>query len=282
MQYRTGQAWTTVTGGNVTANNRAWRRFDFAPVTTTAVRVRVDAALARFSRIVELEAWQASPRLNVAAAANGGIAVASSEYRPVSVVIAAQQTHIAEVPGQTGTSYLWMGDRWGSRPDGVKGHDFQYWSAPLAFDVDGRIGRLSFQSSFTLDIAQPRQDPAYRNLFHQLYRGRRNDYSGTVGFEFVPSAPITVTALGRPISGAMSGSHLLRIWRASDRALVASATVGPASPVDWLGYAYQRLTTAVTLTAGTTYRIASVETAGGDDGTTPTRKGSAWTTAACR
>jgi hypothetical protein len=32
-----------------------------------------------------------------------------------------------------------MGDRWGSRPDGIKGHDFQFWSAPLKFGPDGGI-----------------------------------------------------------------------------------------------------------------------------------------------
>jgi hypothetical protein len=32
-----------------------------------------------------------------------------------------------------------MGDRWGSRPDGVKGHDFQFWSAPLRFGADDNI-----------------------------------------------------------------------------------------------------------------------------------------------
>jgi hypothetical protein len=241
-----------------------WRRFDFPTVVTSAIRVRVDAALAGFSRIVEIEAWQTSPVVNVAAAANGGLASASSEYSPGSVVVAAQQTHIADIAGPDGTSYLWMGDRWGSRPDGVKGHDFQYWSPPLQFDTEGRISSLRFVASFPLDIAQPRQDPAYRSLFHQLYRGRRNDFSGTVGFGFIPRTPLSVTALGRPVSGSMSNTHLIRIWRTGDRAVVATATVGPDSAVDWLGNAYQRLGGPVTLAAGTPYRIASIESAGSD------------------
>ena len=40
-----------------------------------------------------------------------------------------------------------MGDRWGSRPDGVKGHDFQYWSRPLEFTADGGILPLQWDSN---------------------------------------------------------------------------------------------------------------------------------------
>ena len=53
--------------------------------------------------------------------------------------IAAQQTWVAQIPTSDGPAYLWMGDRWGSRPDGVKGHDFQFWSAPLKFSANGAI-----------------------------------------------------------------------------------------------------------------------------------------------
>jgi len=48
-------------------------------------------------------------------------------------IVHAQQTDIAELPTTSGTFYMWMGDRWGSTPDGAKGHDFQVW-VPLRFD----------------------------------------------------------------------------------------------------------------------------------------------------
>jgi hypothetical protein len=38
--------------------------------------------------------------------------------------------------------YIWTGDGWGLRPDGVKGHDFQFWSAPLTFVADGSLAPL--------------------------------------------------------------------------------------------------------------------------------------------
>ena len=54
-------------------------------------------------------------------------------------IVPAQQTWVARLTTPRGTSFIWMGDRWGSRPDGIKGHDFQFWSAPLKFTLDGDI-----------------------------------------------------------------------------------------------------------------------------------------------
>jgi hypothetical protein len=93
VQYWTGSSWQTVPGGQVTGNNNVWRRFTFAPVATTKIRVLVHAALAGYSRIAEVEAWGGgepapSPtptpapgnRSNVALAANGAASSASSHH----------------------------------------------------------------------------------------------------------------------------------------------------------------------------------------------------------
>ncbi len=69
--------------------------------------------------------------------------------------IPAQQTHVAQIPGANGMQYIWMGDRWGSRPDGIKGHDFQYWSSPLKFRADGTIESLVFENDVTIEIPEP-------------------------------------------------------------------------------------------------------------------------------
>lgn len=55
--------------------------------------------------------------------------------------IPAQQTWIAKIPANGDSVYIWMGDRWGSNPDGLIAHDFQYW-VPLDFTADGHILRL--------------------------------------------------------------------------------------------------------------------------------------------
>jgi len=73
----------------------------------------------------------------------------SADGKPV---VAAQQTFVAEVLTPAGTAFLWMADRWGSRPDGVKGHDFQFWSAPLHFTSDGRIDPIQVAPAWSAVI----------------------------------------------------------------------------------------------------------------------------------
>jgi probable HAF family extracellular repeat protein len=104
VQFWDGAQWAAVPGGTVTNNSSVWRKITFPAVTTTRVRVVVNAALAGRSRLVEVEAWgvqsaQTQPpatRVNHASASNGGAATASSttpdaEYPgltfPVSSVI---------------------------------------------------------------------------------------------------------------------------------------------------------------------------------------------------
>ena len=57
VQYWKGTAWVTVPGGNVTGNDLIIRTFKFTPVSTTKIRITVNAALQAHSRIVEFEAW---------------------------------------------------------------------------------------------------------------------------------------------------------------------------------------------------------------------------------
>jgi len=56
-QYLNGSDWVDVPGGNVTGNNLVWRKFTFAAITTSKIRVTINAALNARSRVVELEAW---------------------------------------------------------------------------------------------------------------------------------------------------------------------------------------------------------------------------------
>ena len=77
VQYWNGGAWTTVTGGNVTGNDKVWRQFTFAAVSTDKIRVLVSAASDGYARIAELEAWASG--VNVALKTNGGIVTTSSD-----------------------------------------------------------------------------------------------------------------------------------------------------------------------------------------------------------
>ena len=57
VQYFDGTNWVTVQNGSITGNDRAANVFMFPDVTTTKIRVVVNAARAHFSRIVEVEAF---------------------------------------------------------------------------------------------------------------------------------------------------------------------------------------------------------------------------------
>jgi hypothetical protein len=60
VEYWTGSTWQPVPGGIVTDNTRVWRQFNFAPLTTTRIRVFITKALASNSRLVEIEAYAPS------------------------------------------------------------------------------------------------------------------------------------------------------------------------------------------------------------------------------
>jgi hypothetical protein len=58
VQYWTGSTWANLPGGSVSGNNRVWKQLTFSPVSTSKIRVVVNAGAADgFSRIVEVEAW---------------------------------------------------------------------------------------------------------------------------------------------------------------------------------------------------------------------------------
>ena len=53
-------AWMTVSGGSIAGNDRVMRVITFPAVTTTKFRILVNAARNRFSRIIEVEAYDCS------------------------------------------------------------------------------------------------------------------------------------------------------------------------------------------------------------------------------
>jgi hypothetical protein len=61
VEYWTGTAWQAVPGGVVTGNNLVWRQFMFPAVTTSKIRVLVQQAPDRYTRITEVEAFTAPP-----------------------------------------------------------------------------------------------------------------------------------------------------------------------------------------------------------------------------
>ncbi len=105
--------------------------------------------------IAEIEIF--SKGENVALSYKGGLSfmAATSSLEEESknpVIIPAQQTSILQIKTHQGTKFVWMGDMWGSRPDNVKGHDFQYWSDPMEFDENSFIKPLKWKDSWSLSL----------------------------------------------------------------------------------------------------------------------------------
>ena len=65
VQYWKGTDWETIPDGDVTGNDKIWRQFTFAPVTTTKIRVLVGNALGSYSRITEVEAYSTVPKVDI-------------------------------------------------------------------------------------------------------------------------------------------------------------------------------------------------------------------------
>lgn len=75
------------------------------------------------------------------------------------IIVPGQQTDICTLPTSSGSVHLWMADLWGSRRDGIKGHDIQFWSEPLQFRPDGSIKPLRWVDAFQLDLATGESTP---------------------------------------------------------------------------------------------------------------------------
>ena len=57
VQFWNGAAWATIPGLVVTNNNKVWRRFTFAALQTTKIRVVTNSSISQFSTLVEVEAF---------------------------------------------------------------------------------------------------------------------------------------------------------------------------------------------------------------------------------
>ena len=64
VQSWTGSAWQTVPGGAVSGNTLVRRQFNFAPITTSRIRISITNGLGSSSRLVEVEAYTAAPGAN--------------------------------------------------------------------------------------------------------------------------------------------------------------------------------------------------------------------------
>jgi hypothetical protein len=66
--------------------------------------------------------------------------------------IPGQQTYVMPLETVDGIRYIWMADLWGSASDNIKGHDYQYWGAPLEFDPKGDIEPMKWVDTWRVKL----------------------------------------------------------------------------------------------------------------------------------
>lgn len=71
---------------------------------------------------------------------------------PQKPIIPAQQSYVMKLDTVNGDKFIWIGDLWGSASDNVKGHDYQYWSAPLQFRPDGTIKSMQWADRWSFEL----------------------------------------------------------------------------------------------------------------------------------
>lgn len=59
VQYWNGSAWVTIPSGSVSNNNKVCRKFTFSALTTSKIRLWITGVPDSWSRLVELQAWEA-------------------------------------------------------------------------------------------------------------------------------------------------------------------------------------------------------------------------------
>jgi hypothetical protein len=91
----------------------------------------------------------------------------------------------------------------------------------------------------------------------------RNDFGDFVGCRITPSSTLYAKSVGRWKNTGNSGTHTVRIVRASDSVVMATATVD-VSGGSAGSYVYTQLGSAATLASGVPYYLVSMESNGGD------------------
>jgi len=123
---------------------------------------------------------------------------------------------------------------------------------------------------YSQDASPPPPPPDPGSQFVTSYnlnnKPLRNDFSGWVGMKLtVGASALTVNSLGRVFVPGNTGSHVVKLVRASD----GTDVPGGSASVSMVGgtagqFRYTSLASSITLPANTAYYLVSEETAGGD------------------
>jgi RHS repeat-associated protein len=155
VQYWSGSSWVTAPGGSVTGNNKVWRKFTFAPITTSKIRVLTHASVDGYSRLTEVEAW--------------GTEASQSTTGNINWL----------VTDQLGTPRMIL-DQSGSLA-GVKRHDYLPFGEELFAGVGGRTGGVGGQGYGGGDGVRQKFTQKERDIETGLDYFRARYYASTQG-----------------------------------------------------------------------------------------------------
>jgi|GEM_PF-2473806 len=139
----------------VQGNNKVWRNIQFPVIATSKLSIMILNGANNYSRVVEIEAWEAPAATNVALAENGGQAYASStlsQWYPPSALINGERKGTGWANGSGG----WHDATGNSFPDYLEVH----------FNEEKRIHEIDL---FTLQDNYPQSVTPTPDLTFSLY-----------------------------------------------------------------------------------------------------------------
>lgn len=93
----------------------------------------------------------------------------------------------------------------------------------------------------------------------------RNDFTGSLGFDFSVTSNIYIYEIGRLYVAGNNQNHTINVWISTNTVTpIATATVLNSTVADAEGFKYAVLSSPVLLSTGNNYSIAFNETSGGD------------------
>ena len=205
---------------------------------------------------------------SVAVSMNGGT-VGQYQYATLSapVVLDAGTTYFL-VSQETSGGDTWYYDDTMIQTTSVASETAAAWGFGAGqWHLNGGPGQAYGPVDFKSVTNTPAPPPADTGFVTSQTLGTlHNDFSGFAGMQIVVgSSPVTVTALGRMMAGGNTGTHTVKLVKASDGTDVPGGTVSISMTGGTAGqYRYANLSSPVVLTAGTTYFLVSQETSGGD------------------
>jgi hypothetical protein len=146
LEYFEDGEWKTLAHKMESQKTALQQQYRFAFAATNAERLRISPKYKDSLSSLQIAA------ISLNRPANEYLVFKTSQHGEDKPIIPAQQTFVMPVQSTKGTQYIWMGDFWGSATDGVKGHDFQFWSAPLSFYKNGLIRSLQWNDQWSLSI----------------------------------------------------------------------------------------------------------------------------------